>query len=318
MAGQADDADVVCEVFAAELGAEADFLGGFFELFFEFDVTEGVSQFVALCGEVVVVFDGGFFDGFEVFLGGCSADDEGDVVWGTCGCAECLHFFDQEGEECLGVDQGLGFLVEVCLVGRAAAFGYEEEVVFVVVAGVDVDLGGEVAPGVDFVVHVQGCVLAVTEVVGGVSVVYTARYALDVIASGEYVLTFFAVYDGCAGVLAEGELAFGCDFGVAEHCQGDEFVVFAGFGVMEDFCDHGVVLAAEHEGVVMGGLTCQYGECFGVDDEEFVSAPVLGVYVFVCELVVLGGIGSQWEHGLILVGFGCHSVLYIGCFVVVS
>ena len=125
MARQADDAYVVGEVFAAELCAEAYFLGGFFELFLEFDVTESVSQLIALGGKVVIIFDGGFFDGLEVFFGRSTTDDKCYMIWRTGGGAEGLHFLNQEGEQCLGVNQRLGLLIEVSLVGRAAAFGHE-------------------------------------------------------------------------------------------------------------------------------------------------------------------------------------------------
>ena len=55
MARQADDADVVGHVLAAELGAEADLPGFFEELLFELDVAEGAAGFVAGGGQTVIV-----------------------------------------------------------------------------------------------------------------------------------------------------------------------------------------------------------------------------------------------------------------------
>ena len=81
------DADVVSKIFAAELGAETEFFGCFFQLSLKLDVAESVAEFVAFGGQRVVVFDRCFFDGLEVFLGRCSADDKGDVVGRTCGSA---------------------------------------------------------------------------------------------------------------------------------------------------------------------------------------------------------------------------------------
>lgn len=61
MARQTDYSDVVGEIFSAELCAEANLFGGFLEFVLKFDVAERVAVFVALGGEVVVIFDRGFF-----------------------------------------------------------------------------------------------------------------------------------------------------------------------------------------------------------------------------------------------------------------
>ena len=39
--------------------------------------------------------------------------------------------------------------------------------------------------------------------------------------------------------------------------------------------EHSVVLATEHKGVVVSGLTGKHCQRLGVDDEEFVTAPIL-------------------------------------------
>ncbi len=119
-------------------------------------------------------------------------------------CSERAHLLNEERHEGLGIDESLCFLIEVSLVGRAAAFGNEEEVVFIAFGGMDVNLGGEVATGVYLVVHVEGSVLAVTKVVGGVGEVYAFGDAFLVVASCEYVLALGCMHDGCTGVLAEG------------------------------------------------------------------------------------------------------------------
>jgi hypothetical protein len=43
VAGQADDADIVTEILAAELGADAGLLGQLVDLGFHFEVAEGVA-----------------------------------------------------------------------------------------------------------------------------------------------------------------------------------------------------------------------------------------------------------------------------------
>ena len=306
MARQTDHTDVVGEVFAAELCAEADLLAGLLELILKLDVAEGVAVFVALGGEVVVIFDGGFLHGLEIFLGRGATDDECDMVGRTGGGAESLHLLHQEGDEGLGVDDGLGLLIEIGLVGRAATLGYEHEVVFVALYGVDVDLRGEVAAGVHLVVHVEGSVLRVAEVVLGVGVIDAFGDLLFVVATGVDKLSLLAVYDGCAGVLAHGELPFGRYFGVAQHGESYILVVGRGLGIGEDLGHHEIVLAAEHESVVVCGLTREHREGFRVDYKKLVSAPVFGLDIVRCKVVILSGILPEGEHLLVVKGFSCH------------
>ena len=66
--GQTDNADVVGEVLAAELGAEADVAGCLEELLLQLDIAEGAAEVVTGSGQVVVVLGGGELDGLEVGL----------------------------------------------------------------------------------------------------------------------------------------------------------------------------------------------------------------------------------------------------------
>ena len=55
VARQADDADVVGEVLAAELGADAELLGGLEQPLLQLDVAEGLAVLVPLGGQAVEV-----------------------------------------------------------------------------------------------------------------------------------------------------------------------------------------------------------------------------------------------------------------------
>ena len=87
MTRQTDDADVVSKIFAAELSAETEFLRGFFEFGFEFDVADGVAEFVTFGGKGVVIFNRSFLYCFEILFSLCTADHKSDVVGGTSSCA---------------------------------------------------------------------------------------------------------------------------------------------------------------------------------------------------------------------------------------
>ncbi len=111
----------------------------------------------------------------------------------------------------------------------------------------------------------------------------------------------------CAGVLAERKLSFGCDFGVSEHRQSYELVVLTCFGIAEYLCNHCVMLAAEHESVVVSSLTGKHCQRLGIDDKKFVSPPVLYFDIVRGKMIVFGRIGAERKHLLIFERFCSHN-----------
>ena len=227
MTGQTHHTDVVGKGLAAKLGAKSYLLGFLEQFLLQVDVAEGTSGLITGGGQTVVILDTGQFYGEQVLLGRCTADDEGDMV-GRTGCGtQTLHLLHQEGQQgAFVLDGGLGHGVEVGLVGRSAAFGYHHKAVFGSLAGLDVDLCRKVAAGVHLVVHVEGSILRVTQIVVHEGVVYTARKGFLVLKAGPHLLAFLTMYNGGAGVLAEGQNALAGCFGVAKELQGHIAVVF--------------------------------------------------------------------------------------------
>ena len=313
MARQADDAHVVGHVFAAELGAETDLAGLFPHLFLEFHVAESATRGIAGGGQVVVIFAGGEFHREEVALGGGAADDEGDVVRRAGGRAEGLHLAHEERHEGAGIEDGLGLLVEVAFVGAAAAFGDAQEAVFHSFGGLDVDLGRQIALGVDLFIHGQRCILAVAEILFGVGLENAFREGFLVAETGPDLLAFLSVDNSRASVLAEREFTLAGHFGVAQHRQGDIFVVLGSLGIVEDFRHLGVVCRAEHEGDVVEGGIRHHGERLGRHFQHRFSFeiadrdPSLGTG----NLVVFSGIFPQLKHRSV---FEFHIVRLL-CFV---
>src|SRR5699024_11310433 len=81
VSGQADDAHIVAEVFAAELRTEAEVLGELEDRLLELLVTEAVpGDCVAGRRKVVEVVGAGEFRGLERELGRRAADDDGQMV----------------------------------------------------------------------------------------------------------------------------------------------------------------------------------------------------------------------------------------------
>ena len=234
VARQTYHAHVMGEILAAELGSETDFPCLLKQLLLQLHIAESASALVACGWQLVVVVGGGELHGEQVLLGGGSSDHEGNVVGRAGGRAEGLHFGHEEGHEGSWIEYGLGLLVKVGLVGRTASLGHAEKTVFVTLTGLDVNLRGQVALGVDLLVHVQRGVLRVSEILLGVGLVDSEVQRLLVAEACPYLLALLAVDDGGTSVLAERQLALACDFGVAQKGQRNVLVVGRSLGIVEN------------------------------------------------------------------------------------
>ena len=148
VAWQADDAHVVAEVLAAELRADARLLAERQHLGLELDIAERVAQRRALGRQRVEVAGAGQLGRLDRHLGRRATDDDGEVVRRARRRAERLHLLEQPRQQRLLVEQRLGLLEQVALVGAAATLGHEQELVRVTVDRRDLDLGRQVVAGV--------------------------------------------------------------------------------------------------------------------------------------------------------------------------
>ena len=279
---------------------------GFEKFLLKLYIAEGMAVFVALCGKVVVIFHRCLLHCGKVGLGRRAADHERDMIGRTCGSAESLHLFDQERHERLLVEDGLCLLIEIGLVGRAATLGHEEEVILHTLGGVNLDLGGKIAAGVHLIVHREGGVLRIAEIILGISLVDTLGNLLLVVATRPDLLTLVAGADRRARILTEREHALGGYVGIAEHRESHVFVVFGCFRVVKDLCHQLIVFAAKHERAVMGGDVCEDCQSLRINHEHLVAVPVLYFHIVGRDVLILGGIRSQREHFLVMKRFCCH------------
>ena len=117
-------------------------------------------------------------------------------------------------------------------------------------------------------------------------------------------LALFAMYDGCAGVLAEGKDSLHSALGIAQELQGHVFVVLAGFRIVQDRSHLLIMGAAEHELAVMERLLRHKRKRLwrhlqnGFATASAMAAEFRCFYQFLRtgNLVVLGRIRSQLEH----------------------
>ena len=301
-------------ILTAELGTETDLVGLLEQLFLQLDVTERTSGLVAGSRQRVVVVGRSELNGKQVLLGGGTTDNDRNVVRRTSGCTERFHFLYEEGDERTGVlDTCFGLLVEVGLVGRTATLGDAQETVLSSVSSLQVNLCGEVALGVNLVVHIERCVLGVAQVALGVGVVDATREGFLIAEACPDLLAFLAVDDSGAGVLAEGQLALASHLGIAEEGKGYVFIVSRSFRVAQDLSHLLVVAATEHEADVMEGLLCHEGQGFGLDFQDLVSFELAGGDIVFGQQIVLGLVLTELKHRSVL---EFHNIVYFLVFIV--
>ena len=200
---------IMYPVFAAELCPDTHILANFLYFGFPFQIAECLTSLVSLGRQVVVISRGCFLHGRQAGFGRSSADDHGQVVRRTSGSTQVFHLFlDELGQRFLG-QKGFGLLIEESLVGRTASFGDKQELVFIALRGVQVDLRGKVRSAVFLVEHGVRYYLRVTQVAIAVGFIHPFADCLGVVESGPHVFTFLADSDGGTRVLTGGEFSLG-------------------------------------------------------------------------------------------------------------
>ena len=150
---QADDPDVVAEILTAELCANAEALRHLVDLGLEFEIAESLAVLVAARRQGIEVTAARELHHLHGELGRRAADDDGQVIGGTGRRPQRFHFLLEEAHHGIGVEQGARLLEQEGFVRRSAAFGDEQELVSVSLVRIELDLGGQIAPCIDFFVH---------------------------------------------------------------------------------------------------------------------------------------------------------------------
>ncbi|MNS78425.1 hypothetical protein D3C72_1120410 [compost metagenome] len=265
VARQTNDADVVGEIFAAELRAEAQVLRFDQQFLFKLNVAERLTVFVPFRRQTVIVFRGRQFDGFQGTFRRGAADDKRNVIRRTGSRAERAHLLDQIVFQLARREQRFGFLIQIGFVGRTATFGDAQEFVLVAVDAVEVNLRWQVGARIHLFVHIQRRILRIAQVIFDVGVIHAMRQRGFVAAAGPDALAFFAGDDRRAGVLTGRQNAFRSDIGVTQELQRDVFVVFAGLRIAQDIGNLLLMRRTQHKGGIVEGVLREQGQRLGVN-----------------------------------------------------
>ena len=296
VARQADHAHVVAEVLAAELRADARLLRQLHDRGLQLEVADGVAALTAPGGQIVEVAAARQLDGLECELGRRAADDDGEMIGRAGGGAEHAQLLLDEGEQRRRVEQRLGLLEEERLVGRAAALGDEQEMVFVPRDGVELDLRRQVGAGVHLLVHAERRELRIAQVGARVSLVDAARQRRFVVAAGPHPLALLAEHDRRAGVLTRGQHHPGGDVGVLQHVESDEAVVRRRLGVVEDLAQLRQMAGTEEVRDVADGRGGEPGQPGGRDGENRLAAEAVGGDEVALDTAIGRGVLAVREH----------------------
>jgi len=107
---QANHANIMGEVFAAKLRANAELATGFEQRRFQRCIAKRLPQFVSAGRQVVVIFCRSQFGNLLRLIGRETAHNEGDVVRRTGGGAQRFHLFSQKGGEFFRLQDRFCFL----------------------------------------------------------------------------------------------------------------------------------------------------------------------------------------------------------------
>ena len=109
-------------------------------------------------------------------------------------------------------------------------------------------------------------------------------------------LAFFAVNNGSAGILAEGQFAFGGHFSVAQEGKSDILVVVRSFRILQNLGHLFIVSAAKHEVCVVESLFGQKGQSFRLDFKDLMTFEFTFRNVVFGEKIIFRVVFAELEH----------------------
>ena len=171
-----------------------------------------------------------------------------------------------------------------------------KEAVLHALAGLDIDLGRQVAFRINLFVHRQRGVLAVAKTLFGVGLEHTLGESFRIVETSPDLLALLGVDDRGAGVLAERELPFRGHLGIAKEAQGHVFVVVGGVRIAQDLSNLPVVRRPQQEVDITERNVRQQRQSLRIHPQDGFPFEFADGHIFARELVVFSLIRSQLEH----------------------
>ena len=290
----------MAEVLPAELRPDAGLPGEFQDLLLEFAIAKGAPVLVALAGKTIEIVAAGHFHGLQIRLGRGPPDNDCQVVGRAGGGSQQSNLLGHELEHALGVEKGTGLLEQEGLVGGPPTLGHEEEVVFIATRGIEIDLGGQVRPGVLFVVHAERRHLGVTETRFRVGPVDSPGKPLFIAPRRKDLLPLLPHHDRGARVLAGGQYHAGRNVRILQHLECHEMVVLRRFGIVEDMAQLRKVTRPEQMGDVTDRRRRQIRESRPLDDHDLLATKTVERNVVALNRPIDRFVGRRLEKGLVV------------------
>ncbi len=231
-----------------------------------------------------------------------AADHDRQMVRRARRGAEREHLLLEERQHAVVRQNRRRRLEQKRLVGRAAAFGDEQEFVGVLALGVDLDLRRHVVLGVLLLEHGDRRLLRIAQVALEIGVARALGQRRLVGTVAEHQAALLAHDDGGAGVLTHRQHAAGGDVGVFQEIVGDELVVGRGLRVVEDFTQLLEVRGPEQMIDVGEGGLGQRPQRLVADHQHVLAHHLLDAHSADIELAVGGLVGAERKQRRVVVG----------------
>ena len=161
------------QIFTTELCAQSNLVSFFQHLFFQLNITESTTILISCSRQIIVKVSGSQFHSQQILLGRSTADNESNVIRRTSSCSQSLHLFNQERNQCTGIQNCFCFLIQICFIGRTATFSNTEEFVFHSFSSFDVNLCRQVTLCIHLIIHIERRILRVTQILFSICFINT-------------------------------------------------------------------------------------------------------------------------------------------------
>ena len=164
----------MCKGFATKLGAKTNLMSLFKKLVLKIYVSESTPCFVSCGRKIVVIFNRSELNCKQILLCRSTTHNETNMIWWASGSAKTLHFLYQERQKCTFIlDSCFRHRIEVGFICRATTLCYHHKTILVTFCCLYIYLRRKVTFRVNFVIHVQRCILRVTQIVFSERVIHT-------------------------------------------------------------------------------------------------------------------------------------------------
>mmetsp|Transcript_102013 Transcript_102013/g.197491 ORF Transcript_102013/g.197491 Transcript_102013/m.197491 type:complete len:267 (-) Transcript_102013:333-1133(-) len=257
MPRQSSNPDVVHKVLAPELGAYTQVSAKLCDLSLPFQVADSTTGCITLARQRVVLPACQELDGLHRHVWAQTADDDREMIRRTSSRAKSRDLLLHEVDERFLVEETLGLLQELRLIGAAASLGDKQKFVFGTVARRDVDLSWQIVPRVRLLEHAIWRHLRITQIAADVCVIDALGEVQGILTICQHEVPTAPNDCGSARILTAGKLPARRYNSVLQQLPRHQTVISASLRVLQDCFQLSEVARPKQVIDICHGLLCQ-------------------------------------------------------------